>query len=39
LTSEKHPAYFYELNRLLVESIISDTETVLCDMPEILNRW
>lgn len=22
-----------------MESIISDTETVLCDMPEILNRW
>jgi hypothetical protein len=37
--SQTHPTPYFELNRLLMESIISDTETVLCDMPEILNRW
>lgn len=39
LTSKSHPTIFYELDRLLLESIISNKEVVLCDMPEALMRW
>jgi hypothetical protein len=36
--SSKHPSIFYELNRVLVESVVNNKETVLCDMPELLMR-
>jgi hypothetical protein len=39
LNSNLHPAMFSEMNRLLMESVISNKETVLCDMPEVLSRW
>ena len=38
LFSETHPSIFFELNRIIIESLISGTPTVLCDKSEILTR-
>lgn len=38
LSSSNYPSIFYELNRILIESIINNQDTLLCDMPELLLR-
>ncbi len=38
LASKLHPSIFYELNRIQIEAVMTNNLTVLCDMPEILNR-
>lgn len=38
LASKLNPSVFYELNRIQIEALATNNLTVLCDMPEVLNR-
>ena len=38
IISKDYPSFFFELARIMNESILTQKETVLCDMPELLLR-
>jgi hypothetical protein len=38
VTSNTHTTIFPELQRIVIESVLAQRETILCDMPELLLR-